>query len=198
MVGVARPAAAAAAPMLRVVTGGLDRVPTGNVAEPAARGRVLIVIVGLLAAGLIYINVGKLEAGDGYARFSQRSLELQRENTVLRARVANLGSSERIVSVAKKKLDMVMPQPEQFEYLHAKGGDSLKAIRNYTPPAPPPTPSVEAPLPAAPLQPVPTTDTGATPPAPSPEPVATAPEVHPPQPADQAPGGGGAPAGTRG
>jgi hypothetical protein len=133
MVDVARPAAAAAAPMLRVVAGGLDRVPTGSVAGPAARGRILIVVAGLLAAGLIYINVGKLEAGDGYGRYAQRSLELQRDNTILRGNVARLSSSERIVRRAQK-LGMVMPQPEQFKYLYTRRGDALKAMRTYTAP----------------------------------------------------------------
>lgn len=143
MVDVARPAAAAATPMLRVVAGGLDRVPTASVARPAARGRILIVVAGLLAAGLIYINVGKLEAGDGYGRYAQRALELQRDNTILRGNVARLSSSERIVRQARK-LGMVMPQPEQFKYLHTRRGDALKAVRTYT--APTATPVAASPL----------------------------------------------------
>ncbi|MBI4897952.1 MAG: hypothetical protein HY827_06255 [Actinobacteria bacterium] len=134
MAEVARPAAAAAKPMLNLVAGGLEKLPTGTVAQPAARGRILIVIVGLLAAGLIYINVGKLEAGDGYGRYAQRSQELQRENTILRARIAGLDSAERIVKFAKKKLNMVMPQPEQFKYLRTRDGDALRAMRTYTAP----------------------------------------------------------------
>lgn len=156
MAEVARPAAAAARPMLNLVAGGLERLPTGTVAQPAARGRILIVIVGLLAAGLIYINVGKLEAGDGYGRYAQRSQELQRENTILRARIAGLDSAERIVKFAKKKLNMVMPQPEQFKYLHARDGDALRAMRNYTAPT-------TAPIPTAPTQ-----TPGAAPGTPSP------------------------------
>jgi hypothetical protein len=158
MVDVARPAAAAAAPMLRVVAGGLDRVPTASVARPAARGRILIVVAGLLAAGLIYINVGKLEAGDGYGRYAQRALELQRDNTILRGNVARLSSSERIVRRART-LGMVMPQPEQFKYLHTRRGDALKAVRTYT--APTTTPVAVSPqqtLTAPPLS-TPTTPT---------------------------------------
>lgn len=159
MADVARPAAAAARPMLNLVAGGLEKLPTGTVAQPAARGRILIVIVGLLAAGLIYISVGKLEAGDGYGRYSQRAQELQRENTILRARIAGLDSAERIVKFAKNKLNMVMPQPEQFEYLHTRHGDAVRAMRNYTAPTTAPAPSPQqqvAPVTTSP------TDTGGT------------------------------------
>ncbi len=189
MAEVARPAATAARPMLNLVAGGLEKLPTGTVAQPAARGRVLIVIVGLLAAGLIYINVGKLEAGDGYGRYAQRSQELQRENTILRARIAGLDSAERIVKFAKKKLNMVMPQPEQFKYLRARNGDPLRAMRNYTAPttAPVPAPPTQTPgtIPgtqsptggAAPAQPqhVPNATPGAGGQAPGTAPTGTAP-----------------------
>lgn len=183
MVDVARPAAAAARPMLNLVAGGLEKLPTGTVAQPAARGRILIVIVGLLAAGLIYISVGKLEAGDGYGRYAQRAQELQRENTILRARIAGLDSAERIVKFAKNKLHMVMPQPEQFEYLHTRQGDAVRAMRNYT--APTTTP---APLPqqqAAPDANSPTTTGGAQPPV-----AGTAPTVAPQQAPVSAPNAG--------
>ncbi|MBI5310539.1 MAG: hypothetical protein HZB14_05875 [Actinobacteria bacterium] len=168
MVDVARPAAAVAKPVLRVVTGGLDRLPAGQGAQAAARGRILIVVAGLLAAGLIYINVGKLEAGDGYGRYAQRSLELQRENTIIRSKVAQLESSERIARLAKK-LGMVMPQPEQFKYLSTRGGDPARAIRTYTAP----TPVAEQPAAAQPQ---------ATPPSTVPDTGAAAPVVQQPQP----------------
>lgn len=130
---VARPAAAAARPMLRVISGGIDKLPTGSASQPIARGRMLILIAGVLAAGLIYINVGKLEAGDGYGKYAQRSLELQRENTALRARVSYLSSAERIQTYAKR-FGMVAPAPEQYTYLRPKRGDALKGSRSYTAP----------------------------------------------------------------
>lgn len=125
---------AAARPALRVVSGGIEKLPAAN-ATPAARGRLLILIAGVLAAGLIYINVGTLEAGDGYGKYAERSLELQRENTALRAKIANLSSAERIQRYAKRR-GMVSPAPEQFDYLRAKRGDALKGSRGYKAPAP--------------------------------------------------------------
>jgi hypothetical protein len=121
--------------MLRVVAGGLDRIPSASSAQPFMRGRMLILIAGILAAGLIYINVGKLEGGDAYGRYAARSLELQRENTTLRARVAHLSSAERIKQFAKR-FGMISPAPEQYKYLHPKRGDALRSVRNYTAPAP--------------------------------------------------------------
>jgi hypothetical protein len=125
---------AAARPALRVVSGGIEKLPTTN-ATPAARSRWLILIAGMLAAGLIYINVGTLEAGDGYGKYAERSLELERENTALRAKIANLSSAERIQRYASRR-GMVVPAPEQFDYLRAKRGDALKGSRGYKAPEP--------------------------------------------------------------
>jgi hypothetical protein len=121
--------------MLRVVAGGLDRLPNPSAAQPVARGRLLILLAGILAAGLIYINVGKLEGGDAYGRYAARSLEIQRDNTALRAIVAQRSSAERIKQHAKR-LGMVSPAPEQYKYLHSKRGDALKSVRSYTTPTP--------------------------------------------------------------
>lgn len=121
--------------MLRVVSGGLDRLPSGEMSGPTARGRTLILVAALLAAGLVYVNVGALEAGDDFGRFSLRTTELQRENTQLRARIAQLGSTDRIQKQAAK-LGLQMPAPEQFTFVRADGGDPLRATRNYTTPLP--------------------------------------------------------------
>lgn len=132
---VARPARAVTKPVLRVVSGGLEAIPqAAGRATPATRGRLLILLAGALAAGLIYINVGKLEAGDGYAKYAARSLELQRENTALRSRIANLGAAERIKRYAAKQ-GLVMPAPEQFDYLNSRRGDAERAAKSYSAPA---------------------------------------------------------------
>jgi hypothetical protein len=131
---VARPVGAAARPVLRVVTGGLEMLPqTAGRATPIARGRLFILLVGVLAAGLIYINVGKLEYGDGYAKYSARSLDLQRQNTALRSRIANLNSAERIKLYAERQ-GMKVPVPEQFTYLKSRRGDALRASRGLAVP----------------------------------------------------------------
>jgi hypothetical protein len=131
---VARPVGAVTRPVLKVVSGGIEAIPqAANRATPATRGRLLILLIGALAAGLIYINVGKLEAGDGFTRYQQRSLELQRENTALHSRIANLRAAERIKFYAKKQ-GLVMPAPEQFKYLRARRGDAERAANSYTAP----------------------------------------------------------------
>lgn len=170
--------------MLRVVSGGLDKLPQAKEStSPFARGRILIMIVGVLAAGLIYINVGKLEYGDGYGKYAQRSLELQRENTALRAQIARRSTPERIQRYAQK-LGMISPVPEQFEYLDPRRGDALKAAKGYKEPTPvAPAPATQTPAPAttttpispAPVQTTPTTPTPAptTPTTPTPAPAAT-------------------------
>lgn len=131
---VARPVGAATRPVLRVVTGGLEMLPqAAGRATPIARGRLLILLAGILAAGLIYINVGKLEAGDGYSKYAARALELQRDNTALRSRIANLNSADRIQRYAQRQ-GMLVPGPEQYTYLDPKRGDAVKAARGYSAP----------------------------------------------------------------
>jgi hypothetical protein len=120
--------------MLRVVSGGLELLPqAANRATPIARGRMLIMLVGVLAAGLIYVNVGKLEYGDGYGKYADRSLQLQRENTRLRAQIAHDSSAERIQRYAERQ-GLVVPAPEQYTYLRDKRGDALRASRGYKAP----------------------------------------------------------------
>lgn len=131
---VARPVGAVTKPVLRVVSGGLEAIPqAASKATPATRGRLLILFVGALAAGLIYINVARLEAGDSYAKYSARSLELQRQNTILRSQIANRGAAERIRHYAEGQ-GLVMPAPEQFDYLRHRRGDAERAARNLTAP----------------------------------------------------------------
>jgi hypothetical protein len=144
---VARPVRAVTRPALKVVTGGIEAIPqAAGRATPMMRGRMAIVVVAILAAGLIAINVAKLRAGDGYAAYAGRSLELQRENTELMARNANLRASERIKRYAAKQ-GLVMPAPEQFTYLNHRSGDAERAARNLTAPvttATPQTPGASA------------------------------------------------------
>lgn len=136
-----RPARAVTRPALRLVGGGLATIPqAAGRATPIARGRMLILLAGLMAAGLIYINVGKLEAGDGYSGYAARALELQRENTILRSRIADLNSAARIQRYAQQR-GMIVPGPDQYTYLHTRRGDALKAARGYTAPIAPTTPS---------------------------------------------------------
>ncbi|MGK2878119.1 MAG: hypothetical protein ACSLFF_06030 [Solirubrobacterales bacterium] len=145
---VARPVGAVTRPVLRVVTGGFEAIPgAAGRTTPVARGRLLILLAGVLAAGLIYINVGKLEAGDGYSKYAARSLQLQRENTRLRSRIASLNAAERIQVYAERQ-GMVFPAPEQFEYLRSRRRDALKASRGLTAPLTQATPGITAPSPA--------------------------------------------------
>lgn len=182
----AKPVGAAARPMLRVVNGGLDRIPTVKTSDsPFARGRIMIMIVGVLAAGLIYINVGKLEYGDGYGKYAQRSMELQRENTTLRAQIARRSTPERIQRYAQK-LGMISPVPEQFEYLDPRRGDALKAAKGYKEPAPvapAPTGATPDPTAVAPVTPAPTQT--------APAPTATTPTQATPTPTPAPTGGAG-------
>ena len=91
-------------------------------------------------AGLWEFPGGKLEAGDGYSGYAARALELQRQNTILRSRIADLNSAARIQRYAQQR-GMIVPGPDQYTYLHTRRGDALKAARGYTAPIAPTTPS---------------------------------------------------------
>lgn len=166
---VARPVGAVTRPVLRVVSGGLEALPNAaGRATPVARGRLLILLAGVLAAGLIYINVGKLEYGDGYGKYSARSAELQRENTVLRSRIANLNTAERIKQYAQRQ-GMTVPKPEQYKYLRSKRGDAVKASRGLSLPLSSARPGDSAPtvetgasgaVTSTPVEPVPASESG--------------------------------------
>lgn len=174
---VVRPAKAVTRPVLRVVSGGLEALPkAAERTTPVWQGRFLILVAGVLAAGLIYVNVGKLEYGDGYARYTERALELQRENTALLSRIARLNAVQRIQAYAETR-GMYAPAPEQYTYLKARRGDALKA-RNYATPLEKAVPPSLAPGGA-------TAATGATEPA-APDPgaaVTTTPVAETPAPA---------------
>ncbi|MBJ7348018.1 MAG: hypothetical protein JHC87_05555 [Thermoleophilaceae bacterium] len=197
----------AARPMLRVVAGGLDRLPAENVAGGIARGRSLILVAALLCVGLVYVSVGSLEAGDGFGRYSKRAIELQRQNTQLRARLAQLDSPERIQRLAVRN-GMMMPVPEQFSFVRGRERDALKAVKTYG--APTTEPVASAPLAgapgtqagAAPQQAPATTPAAGTTPAPAtgqtPAPATQTPAVNPqtttPQGGAVSPAGGAKPA----
>jgi len=123
-----------ARPLLRVIGGGLERVPSPGALQSIVQGRAFVLFVAILLAGLVFININRLKAGDGYGNYVTQSTKLERENSVMRERIAQLSSSERIQQRARG-LGFVMPTPEQFRYLSARSSDPLRAARGYTVPA---------------------------------------------------------------
>jgi cell division protein FtsB len=94
------------------------------------RGQSWVILVGVLLAGIVFLNVSVLELNRGIASTDAKAGALERSNSSLRARVAALDSSERIQRLAEQR-GYVLPQPGSVTYLrpHAKRDARLAATR---------------------------------------------------------------------
>jgi cell division protein FtsL len=158
------------------------------------RGRGWIAIVGVLLAGIVFLNVSVLELNRGIARTDAKSSVLERSNSGLRQRVATLDSGERIQQLAAKQ-GFVLPQPGDVTFIrpHTQSDAKLAAARitapdsslaaTTTPSTASAPPTTSAPATAAPT-PAPTTTqtTPATTPVQQPAPAAPVPAAATPQP----------------
>ncbi len=109
-----------------------------SVAKPPARRsrpwlRLLVLalvasaFIGLLLAGIVFLNVSLLELNGEIARTGEAAAELRRANSELRLEVAELGSAERIQALAHER-GFVMPAPGEVTYLEAdREADAARA-----------------------------------------------------------------------
>ena len=84
--------------------------------------------IGVLLAGIVFLNVSLLEVNGGIANVSERSAALKRENAELQLKVAELASSERIQAAAAER-GYALPEPAAVTYLQSKGSDARRAAR---------------------------------------------------------------------
>lgn len=144
-------------------------------------GRGWIVLVGVLLAGIVFLNVSLLEMNAGTARTSEQVSALKRENARLRLQAARLGSTERIQKAAAD-IGLVLPAPGQVRYLKADPlRDPKLALANMTEPTvvavAPVVPVAAEPVAAEPVvaEPVATEPVATEPVAAEPAPVYTEP-----------------------
>jgi cell division protein FtsB len=139
------PAKRSVAPIARVAQGG-----TSLFLDGILRGRAWVFVIGVLLAGIVFLNVSVLELNRGIASTSAKTDELERSNSRLRDRVARLDSAERIQRLAEAR-GFVLPQPGDVTYLEPRPEHDAKlAVARIQPPA-----SEEPPVPvAAPVEPV--------------------------------------------
>jgi hypothetical protein len=127
------------------------------------RGRLWVGCVGVLLAGIVFLNVGLLQLNDQIARTDKRSGAIGRENAALRIKLAKLDSTERIQRLAAQK-GFVMPAPGAVRYVKSKPGDGRAAARGVTAPEPRTPVAAQAPAPQA-IAPAPAAATPAATPA---------------------------------
>ena len=112
------------------------------------RGRLWVGCVGVLLAGIVFLNVGLLQLNDDIARTDSKAASMGRENAALRLRLARLDSTERIQQLAAER-GFVMPAPGAVRYVTSRPGDARQAARKTIAP----NPVTLAPLLAAPPSP---------------------------------------------
>ena len=111
--------------------------PAGGLLDRLLRGRGLIALVGVLLAGIVFMNVHLLELNGGIGSMSERAAELRRQNADLRLEVARLGSSERVQRLAAEA-GFTMPRPGEVTYLEPdRGADARHAARTLDRAEPP-------------------------------------------------------------
>ena len=137
----------------------LAAIPRSPFVDRLLTGRIWIVLLAVLLAGIVFANVALLEMNAGIARTTEKVAALKRENSRLRLEAAKLGSSERIQRAAAD-LGLVLPPPGEVRYLEARPGDAALALKHMSAPAPvlayTPPPAPVVPEPTTTTEPAPT------------------------------------------
>lgn len=141
-----------------VSLGELLRARVNLLLDRLLRGRLWVVCIGFLLAGIVFLNVGLLQLNDQIGRTDKKSGQIGRENAALRIKLAKLDSTERIQRLAEAK-GFVMPAPGAVRYVRSKSRDAREAAKKTIAPQPVTPPVPQAAVPAA----APTTGTGTVP-----------------------------------
>ena len=88
------------------------------------RGRAWIALLGVLLIGIVALNVATLSLTATSGKITQQAQKLQQENSVLRARLAQRLSNQRVKHEAAA-LGLGAPSPDEI-YYRAAGPDAVK------------------------------------------------------------------------
>jgi hypothetical protein len=112
------PAVVAPRPGLGPALGRFVEAGTAGLLDRLLRGRLWVGFIGVLLAGIVFLNVSLLQLNQDIARTSVHAAALDRQNSALRQRLAALDSIDRIIRVAQAR-GMIMPPPGEYRYLRA-------------------------------------------------------------------------------
>jgi hypothetical protein len=116
-------AGAAMVPVAAVRTAGAVRdLSDSSLILRLTRGRGWIGMLGTLLFGIVALNVISLSLNAGSGRIGQQVAELERENSALRAQLAE-GLSASAVEGEAERLGLAAPNPEDVGYLTVHDGD---------------------------------------------------------------------------
>jgi hypothetical protein len=92
------------------------------------RGRGWIAVLSVLLFGIVALNVVSLSLNAGSGRVSQAVEELERQNSGLRAQLAEQLSASRVQGAAAAE-GMAVPAPEDISYLSPEDGDLERLLK---------------------------------------------------------------------
>jgi hypothetical protein len=92
------------------------------------RGRGWIAVLSVLLFGIVALNVVSLSLNAGSGRVSQAIEELERQNSSLRAQLAEQLTAGRIEGAAATQ-GLAVPAPEDISYLTPEGGDLERLVK---------------------------------------------------------------------
>lgn len=111
--------------------GAVGDLADSGVVVGMTRGRTWIVVLSILLGGIVAVNVlGLTLSADGSAT-AVKIDDLERQNSVLRGRVASRLSNDK-VSAAAARLGLSTPAPGEVGYLTAERRDVEEAVRRLT------------------------------------------------------------------
>jgi hypothetical protein len=105
----------------------LRALPDHVLLDRIIRGRVWIPLLGVLLAGIVFMQVEVLKLNAGIGRSLERGSALQAQNELLRAGVSRLSDEQRIERMAAQ-MGMVMPAPEQLRFVKPGTGATQRAL----------------------------------------------------------------------
>lgn len=136
--GPSRPRASAPArerTLADAILAGAKRLGDARLLDRLVRGRAWIAIVAVSLLGIVFMQVSLLRINAGVGAAVTQADRLDRENSTMRADIAELDSGERIQAVAAK-LGMVMPPAGDVHFLDARGANVPLAATSITAPKP--------------------------------------------------------------
>jgi len=121
---VARPVPA---PPPRVLVA-VRELPDSGLVVRMSRGQLWIGVLGALLAGIVALNVVSLSLGTSAGRLSPRIERLARENSALRADLAQRLATPRVQAEAAR-LGLIVPGTDEIGYLSSRDGDAAAAAQ---------------------------------------------------------------------
>ncbi len=133
----ARAVASNAAGMIPVAAGragvAVRELPDSSAIVRLTRGRLWIGLLGALLVGIVALNVLSLGLNASSGQLSQQINDLERDNSALRAEIAEKLSASK-VETAATSLGLAAPMPEEISYLDYEPSDVTRAAKALSAP----------------------------------------------------------------